>query len=102
MKLQYFNDAIGGLNIPLAAAMSSFRDATAAYNRALHSQSDVVAHNMSVTGVLVNDVIDRLDIEYTRTCSTLQADQTGSFSLLCFGRVNRLLELKGGVVRLSY
>lgn len=102
MKLQYFNDAIGGLNIPLAAAMSSFRDATAAYNRALHSQSDVVAHNMSVTGVLVNDVIDRLDIEYTRTGSTLQADQTGSFSLLCFGRVNRLLELKDGVIRLSY
>jgi hypothetical protein len=102
MKLQYFNDSIGGLNIPLAAAMSSFRDATANHNRTLAAQSEVVAHNMSVTGVLVNDVIDRLDIEYTRTGSTLQNDQTGSFTLLCFGRVNRLLELKDGVIRLSY
>ena len=102
MKLQYFNDAVGGLNVPLAAAMSSFKDATSSANRTLDSQTDVVAHNFSVTGVMVNDVVDRLDIEYTRTGSTIQADQTGSFALLAFGRVNRLLELKDGVIRLSY
>jgi len=102
MKLQYFNDAIGGLNIPLAAAMSSFQDAVGNKNRTLDSQSDVIAHNFSVTGVMVNDVIDRLDLEYTRTGSTVQADQTGAFDLLVFGRVNRLLEMKDGVIRLSY
>lgn len=102
MKLQYFNDAIGGLNIPLAAAMSSFQDAVGNKNRTLDSQSDVIAHNFSVTGVMVNDVIDRLDVEYTRTGSTVQADQTGAFDLLVFGRVNRLLEMKDGVIRLSY
>jgi hypothetical protein len=102
MKLQYFNDAIGGLNIPLAAAMSSFQDAVGNTNRTLDSQSDVIAHNFSVTGVMINDVVDRLDIEYTRTGSTVSADQTAAFDLLCFGRVNRLLELKDGVVRLSY
>jgi hypothetical protein len=102
MKLQYFNESIGGLNIPLAAAMSSFKDATSSANRTFDSHTDVVAHNFSVAGVMINDVVDRLDIEYTRTGSTLQADQTGSFSLLAFGRVNRLLELKDGVIRLSY
>lgn len=102
MKLQYFNDAIGGLNVPLAAAMSSFQDAVGGFNRTLDSQSDIVAHNFSVTGVMINDVVDRLDIEYTRTGSTVSADQTTSFDLLCFGRVNRMLELKDGVIRLSY
>ena len=102
MKLQYFNDAIGGLNVPLAAAMSSFQDAVGGFNRTLDSQSDIVAHNFSVTGVMINDVVDRLDIEYTRTGSTVSADQTAAFDLLCFGRVNRMLELKDGVIRLSY
>ena len=101
-KLQYFNEAIGGLNIPLAAAMSSFKDATSAACRAIDTHTKVVAHNFSVTGVMVNDAIDRLDIEYTRTGSTLQADQLLAFDLLAFGRVNRLLELKDGVIRLSY
>lgn len=102
MKLQYFNDAIGGLNIPLASAMSSFQDAVGGTCRTLDTQTKVVAHNFSVTGVMVNEAIDRLDIEYTRTGSTVQADQTASFELLAFGRVNRLLELKDGQIRLSY
>ena len=102
MKLQYFNDAIGGLNVPLASAMSSFQDAVGGTCRTLDTQTKVVAHNFSVTGVMINDVVDRLDIEYTRTGSTVQADQTASFDLLCFGRVNRLLELKDGQIRLSY
>ena len=107
MKLQYFNDAIGGLNIPLAAAMSSFQDAlpiapATATSRTFDSHTNVVAHNFSVTGVMINDVVDRLDIEYTRTGSTVASDQTAAFELLAFGRVNRLLELKDGVIRLSY
>ena len=102
MKLQYFNDAIGGLNVPLASAMSSFQDAVGGTCRTLDTQTKVVAHNFSVTGVMVNEAIDRLDIEYTRTGSTVQADQTASFELLAFGRVNRLLELQNGQIRLSY
>lgn len=102
MKLQYFHQTFGGLNIPLAAAMSTCWDAANGTNRLLDSQTAPLAHNFSVTGVSVQDVVDRLDIEYTRTGSILEADQTTSFELLVFGRVNRLLELKNGVLRLSY
>lgn len=102
MKIQYFNDSIGGLNIPLACAMSTAEDYQASHWRMLDSHTGVIEHNMSVTGVLVNQVIDRLDIEYSRTGSTYGADQINSFNLLAFGRVNRLLELKDGNLRLSY
>jgi len=102
MKLQYFNDAIGGLNVPLASAMSSFQDAVGGTCRTLDTQTKVVAHNFSVFGVMVNEAIDRLDLEYTRTGSTVSADQTASFELLAFGRVNRLLEMQNGQIRLSY
>ena len=102
MKIRYFSDTLGGLNIPLAAAMSSFKDATGATYRCLDLQGSVFAHNMSVCAVNINDVIDRLDIEVSRTGSTLDSDQTAQYDLLVFGTVNRLLEIKDGVVRLSY
>lgn len=102
MKLQYFNDAIGGLNVPLAAALSSSLDVTGTKHRTLDSHTSVLAHNFSVAGVLVNDVIDRLDIEYSRVGSTLEPEQTAAFNLLAFGRVNRLMEMKDGSIRLSY
>lgn len=102
MKLQYFNDTFGGLNAPLAAAMSSVQDVIGASYRLMDTHTDSIAHNFSVTGVSVNDVVDRLDIEYTRTGSTLHAEQTAAFDLLCFGRVARQLEMKDGVIRLSY
>jgi hypothetical protein len=102
MKLQYFNDAVGGLNVPLTAALSSSLDVTGTKHRTLDSHTSVLAHNFSVTGVLVNDVIDRLDIEYSRVGSTLEPEQTAAFNLLAFGRVNRLMEMKDGSIRLSY
>ena len=102
MKIQYFNDAIGGLNIPLACAMSTAEDQQGSNWRMLDAHTGVIEHNFSVTGVLVNQVIDRLDIEYSRTGSTYGADQINPFNLLAFGRVNRLLELKDGSIRLSY
>lgn len=102
MKLAYFHDSQGGLNIPLAAAMSSCWDAANGTNRLFDSQTAPLAHNMSVTGVLVQDVIDRLDIEYSRTGSTVEADQTTAFDLLVFGKVNRRMQIQNGVVRLSY
>ena len=102
MKLQYFNEAMGGLNIPLASAMSSCWDAANGTNRLFDAQTAPVAHNFSVTAVMVQDVIDRLDIELSRQGSTVETDQTSAYDLLVFGRVNRLLELKDGIVRLSY
>ena len=102
MKLQYFNDAIGGLNVPLACAMSTAEDYQGSNWRMLDVHTGVIEHNFSVTGVLINQVVDRLDIEYSRTGSTYGADQIDAFNLLAFGRVNRLLELKDGSIRLSY
>jgi hypothetical protein len=102
MKLQYFNDSIGGLNTPLVCAMSSAVDFKANHYRLLDSHTGQIEHNFSVAGILINQVVDRLDVEYTRTGSTYDDDQTGAFNLLAFGRVNRLLEMKDGSIRLSY
>lgn len=107
MKLQYFNQTLGSLNVPLVSALSSSADVVAGRDNILaDATSRKLAHNMSVLAVNVNDVIDRLDIEYQRQGSTLApgpgGDQTGSFDLLAFGHVQRLLEIQGGVVRLSY
>jgi hypothetical protein len=102
MKIRYFSDTLGGLNIPLAAAMSSFRDHTGGTYRTLDPQGSVFAHNFSVAAVNINDVVERLDVELTRTGSIADSDQTSQYELLLFGTVNRLLEIKDGVVRMSY
>jgi len=105
-KLQFFNQTLGALNAPLAGAMSSCADVVAQRDNVLAAPAHKVAHNMSVTAVGINDVIDRLDIEYTRQGSTLApgpgGDQTSAFDLLVFGHVNRLLEMQDGKIRLSY
>jgi hypothetical protein len=102
MKLQYFNETMGSLNIPLAAAMSGFNDYTSNKYRCLDPQAGVMSHNFSVGAVMINDVVDRMDIEVSRKGSNAGSDQTSQYDLLLFGRVNRLMELQGGVVRLSY
>lgn len=103
VKMQYFNQTLGSLNIPLAAALSSTADVVAGRNNILaDATTRKLAHNMSVTAVSINDVIDRLDIEYQRVGSTLASDQTASFNLLMFGHVQRLLEVQDGKIRLSY
>jgi len=102
-KMQYFNQTLGSLNLPLSAALSSTADVVANRSNILaDSVTRKLAHNMSVTAVGINDTIDRLDIEYQRVGSTLQSDQTASFNLLVFGHVQRLLEIMDGKVRLSY
>ena len=103
MKMQFFNQTIGALNVPLVAAMSSAADVVAGRDNILaDATTRKLAHNMSVTAVSVNDVVDRLDIEYQRVGSTLAADQTASFNLLMFSHVQRLLEVQEGKIRLSY
>ena len=101
LKLRYFTDAIGNLNVPLACALSGYEDKTGATNCTLDAHTSAVVSNFSVAGVLIQDVIDRLDIEYSRK-GFGAGDQSVAFNLLAFGRVNRLMELKDGVVRLSY
>jgi len=106
-KMQYFNQTLGSLNIPLSAALSSTADVVANRDNILaDATTRKLAHNMSVTAVAVNDTIERLDIEYQRVGSTLApgpgGDQTNAFNLLAFGHVQRLLEVQSGKVRLSY
>jgi len=107
-KLQYFNQTVGALNVPLAGALSSCADVVAGRDNIFaDAKSRKLAHNCSFTAVGINDVIDRLDIEYQRTGSTLApgasgTDQTGAFDLLMFAHVNRLLEVENGKIRLSY
>jgi hypothetical protein len=103
VKMQYFNQTLGSLNVPLCAAMSSTADVVAGRDNILaDATTRKLAHNMSVTAVAINDVVDRLDIEYQRVGSTLASDQTASFNLLAFGHVQRLLEVQDGKIRLSY
>jgi hypothetical protein len=101
--MQYFNQTLGSLNVPLCAALSSTADVVAGRDNILaDATTRKLAHNMSVTAVGVNDVVDRLDIQYQRVGSTLASDQTAAFNLLVFGHVQRLLEVMDGKIRLSY
>lgn len=102
MKLRYFSDTFGGLNIPLTAAMSHVQDYTNGTYRFADPQGAVWSHNMSVGGCVVNQVIDRLDVEVSRVGSVAQTNQTDQYELLVFGTVNRLLEVQGENIRLSY
>jgi len=106
-KMQYFNQTLGQMNVPLVGAMSSCADVVAGRDNILaDANTRKLAHNMSFAAVGINDTIDRLDIEYQRTGSTLApgpgGDQTGAFDLLVFGHVARLLEVMDGKIRLSY
>jgi hypothetical protein len=106
-KMQYFNQTLGQMNVPLVGALSSCADVVAGRDNILaDATTRKLAHNMSFAAVGINDTIDRLDIEYQRTGSTLApgpgGDQTGAFDLLVFGHVARLLEVMDGKIRLSY
>jgi hypothetical protein len=113
MKLQYFNDTMGSLNLPLLSALQSLVDgsgnvisASDATNAS--SRSDKFIHNFSVTAVKIENVIDRLDIEYGRTgnnalgSAQAQVDNIAQFNLLCFGRVAKMLEVRNGKIIDSY
>ena len=102
-KLQYFNDTMGSLNLPAPAFYESLTDTS---GRVLatgdRSQpSNQLVGNFSVTSVRVEDNIDRLDVEYTRQ-KTGTAGKDAAFTLLCFGRCAKQLEVRNGQVRISY
>ncbi len=113
MKLQYFNDTMGSLNLPLLSALQSLNDGSGNVISAqdavnADSRSDKFIHNYSVTAVKINDTIDRLDIEYKRTGNDAlggaqaQVDNVATFNLLVFGRCAKQLEISNGKIRDSY
>ena len=113
MKQQYFNDTFSPLNIPYGAAVQGLRDASGnviAKNDGGSAAfgSAALVHNFSVTGVGIENTIDRLDIEYQRTGNNVlgslraQADNVAQFNLLAFGRVARQLTLQNGKITDSY
>jgi hypothetical protein len=101
IKLRYFNDTMGSLNIPLASSMPGLTDVTEERYNLLDDKAGKLVKNFSVTAVAFNDVCDRLDIEVTRT-GGIAADQKNGYTLLAFGTVSRLLTIVNGQVRLSY
>ena len=101
-KLQYFNDTMGSLNLPAPAFYEGLTDTSGrvlAVDDATNPSSDMVG-GYSVTAVRVEDNVDRLDIEYTRERASVTGD--AAFTLLCFGRCAKQLEVRNGVARLSY
>lgn len=99
MKLQYFNDTYGALNLPQFAYLPGLVDTS---GKVLDAPSEPLKNNFSVTGISIENQIERLDIEYARTGSNAEAAQIAAFDLLAFGRVARLFEMTNGKVRLSY
>lgn len=98
MKIQYFNDTYGALNLPQFAYLPSLVDAS---GKVLDTPTEPLKNNFSVTGVTVEVPIERMDVEYNRTGNNQDASQIGSFDLLMFGRVARLLEMTNGKIRIS-
>lgn len=97
MKLQYFNSTHGPLNIPFFNALPSITDLSGN----LTTDNNPIGR-YSVTAVEIESVIDRMEIEYRRTGNTAVNAQSYPFTLLCFGRCARILEIKNGKARLSY
>ncbi len=102
MKLRYFTETMGSLNISLASALPALQDVTEGTRFNLFdAQGASLTSSFSVTAVPFNDVCDRMDIEITRTGGA-SADQRDQYTLLAFGQVSRLLTIVNGQVRLSY
>lgn len=105
MKLQYFNDTFGQLNLPFLAAMSSVVDKEDEHYNIADDDLHVLAGQFSVTGVNMNAVVNQsLEVQVTRLGANIDAAQAAQYTLLMFARVNRLLEyVPGGPsIRLSY
>ena len=105
-KYRYWNDTHGPLNLPLAAGLEGLVDTYGNVFSIVDGGTEALSSvqlvkNYSVTAVKVNDIIERLDIEYQRTGAGV-GDQSKAFDLLCFATCANRLELKNGNVRLDY
>jgi hypothetical protein len=101
MKMRYFTETMGSLNVSLASAMPALEDVRLDRFNLFDEQASKLVSSFSVTAVPFNDVCDRMDIEITRT-GGLAGDQQNAYTLLAFGQVSRLLTIVNGQVRLSY
>lgn len=104
-KLQFFNDTFGGLNLPFLATMTSVVDKENDYLNVADQDLYALAGQFSVTGVLMNGVINQsLSIEVSRLGdNSVDDSQVNTYTLLMYATVNRLLEYTpGGSIRLSY
>lgn len=101
MKLRYFNDTMGSLNVPLASAMAGLVDVVDSKYNLFDYKAAKLTHNFSVGAFAINDTCDRLDIEITRVGGA-NTDQKDPYTLIVFGQVSRLLTIYKGVVTLSY
>ena len=106
MKMAYFNDTLGPLNVCAANYNDELIDASHNYRAA--DASGGLDGNFSVTAVEVNAMVERLDIEYERLGQNSQgngvhqADGVGQFDLLVFGRTARVLEMAWSQLKLTY
>lgn len=108
VKMRTFTDAIGTLNTNIVSYLPKLTDAGAIFadDDIPNNPSSTVNSTFSVAGIKIGTVIERLDIIYQRTGSNnanLPANnQTLGFTLLAFGRVAKMLKIKGGQLQISY
>jgi len=100
MRMQYLNDTLGPINMPLLAYLPTATDG-ATFNIA-DEKLYFLQGQFAPVAVAVNSVIDRLDLEVTRRGSDYDNGLLQSYKVIAFGRVNRLLEFGNGTLRLSY
>ena len=109
MKMRYATETLGSMNASIAGYLPSLTDAGAIF-----SDSDIANRpssqdnsTWSLAAVKIGTVIERLDIEYTRTGfnnATIVPNnvQTTPFTLLAFGKCAAMMEIKNGKIRVSY
>lgn len=108
IKMRMFTDTMGSLNTNIVSYLPKLTDAGAIFadDDVPNNPSSQVNSTFSVAGIKIGTVIERLDIIYQRTGSNnadLPAnDQTLGFTLLAFGRIAKMLRLKGGQLQISY
>lgn len=88
-KCAYMTDAFGVLNIPLGSEKRVFTRADEVLDKALHLQG-----NMSYFGMNVNERVDQLHVEFSRTGGAL-AQTVNDVDLNVYGEVHRVLVIKG-------
>lgn len=109
LKMSYFTDTMGKSNTSIAHYLPKLTATGAIFSDADATNRPSSAENatFSVASVKIGTVIERLEIEYSRTGANNAVIapanvQTEAFTLLGFGRVAKLMDIQGGKIRVSY
>lgn len=110
VKMATFTDAIGPLNTSIVSYLPKLTDAGAIFadDDVANRPSSSVNSTFSVAGIKIGQVINRtLQVRYQRTGTNNAAlspanEQTKALTLLLYGSVAQVLEVKGDQVRISY